>query len=203
MQNLAVKIEYSLEDYIELEKNSDEKLEFYDGNVWSMAGASGKHEEISVNISSSLKNSFRGRSCRVYGSNLRVKVPEYPPYRYPDVVALCDEPIYEDLFGLEMLVNPKLIVEILSPSTKSFDIGDKFTYYKSIESFTEYLLIDLEKPHVVLYTKQDEKIWLHREFNNLSEKVYLTSLECELALADIYENIEFEKNDRIPMFSIV
>ncbi len=203
MQNLAVKIEYSLEDYIELEKNSDEKLEFYDGNVWSMAGASGKHEVVVGNSITALNNGLRGKRCRVYGSNLRVKVPEYPPYRYPDVVALCDEPIYEDLFGLEMLVNPKLIVEILSPSTKSFDIGDKFTYYKSIESFTEYLLIDLEKPHVVLYTKQDEIIWLHREFNKLHDKVYLSSLDCELALTDIYENIEFEKNDRIPMFSVV
>jgi Uma2 family endonuclease len=203
MQSLAVKIEYSLEDYIELEKNSDEKLEFYEGNVWSMAGASAKHEIIVGNTITGLNIGLRGRGCRVYGSNLRVKVPEYPPYRYPDVAALCSEPIYEDLFGLEVLTNPALIVEVLSPSTISFDIGDKFTYYKSIESFTEYLLIDQEKPHVVLYTKRDEKVWLHQEFNSLSEIIFLSSLNCEISLNDIYENIEFVQNDRLPKFSIV
>jgi Uma2 family endonuclease len=101
------------------------------------------------------------------------------------------------------LTNPALIVEVLSPSTISFDIGDKFTYYKSIESFTEYLLIDQEKPHVVLYTKRDEKVWLHQEFNSLSEIVFLSSLNCEISLNDIYENIEFVQNDRLPKFSIV
>ncbi len=147
---------YTLEEYAELEKNSEEKLEFYDGDVWSMAGASPKHEIIVVNLSAELRNNLRGRGCRIYGSNLKVKVPIYPPYRYPDVTALCGQPIYENFYGLEVLVNPSLIVEILSPSTENSDLTDKFTYYKSIETFTEYLLISQDRPHVVLYTKQDE-----------------------------------------------
>lgn len=192
MQNLAVNPNYTLEEYAELEKNSEERLEYYDGNVWSMAGASPIHEEISVNLSTALKNALRGRSCRVFGSNLRVKVPVYEPYRYPDVTALCGEPIYEEFYGLQMLINPALIVEVLSDSTKSFDLNEKFTYYKSIESFTEYLLIEQDRPHVILYTKQSADAWLQREFGSLEDKFYLSSLECEISLADIYENIEFK-----------
>lgn len=192
MQNIAARRNYTLEEYAELEKASEEKLEYFEGNVWSMAGASANHETISVNLTAALKNALRGRGCRIFGANMRVKVPVYKPYRYPDLSALCGEPVYEDLFGLQMLVNPSLIVEVLSDSTKSFDLGDKFTYYKSIESFTEYLLIDQDRPHVVLYTKRDEKVWLHREFNSLDEKFFLTSVNCEIALADVYENVEFK-----------
>ena len=192
MQNLAIKQNYTLEEYAELENSSEERLEYFEGNVWSMAGASPIHEEISVNLSTALKNALRGRGCRVYGANLRIKVPVYPPYRYPDLVALCGEPIYEDFFGLQMLINPSLIVEILSPSTQAFDLNEKFTYYKSIESFTEYLLIDQDKPHIVLFTKQSENAWLHREFNSLNDKIFLSSLNCEILAADIYENVEFK-----------
>jgi len=191
MQNLAVKQNYTLEEYAELEKASEERLEYFEGNVWSMAGASPPHEEIVANTITELKNKLRGRGCKVFGSNLRVKVPVYSPYRYPDVTALCGEPIYENFFGLKVLVNPSLIVEVLSPSTATFDVGDKFTYYKSIESFTEYLLIDQDKPHIVLYTKQTADAWLHREHNDLNDKIYLSSLDCEISAAEIYLDVEF------------
>ncbi len=187
---------YSLEEYAELEKDSEERLEYFDGNVWSMAGASPTHEEIVINTAAELKNNLRGKGCRIFGSNLRVKVLVYKPYRYPDVTALCDEPVYEDFHGLQVLINPALIVQILSPSTESFDEGDKFTYYKSIESFTEYLLISQEHPRVVLFTKQDAKTWLHREYNSLTESVHLSSLDCELRLSEIYLDIEFPKPAR-------
>jgi Uma2 family endonuclease len=192
-------VEYTLEEYIELEKSSEERFEFFDGNVWAMARASIDHESIISNLDFSLRSQFQGRSYRVFLSNTRVKVPIYPPYRYPDLSALCGRPNIENLVGLEILTNPSLVVEVLSDSTKSFVIGDKFTYYKSIESFTEYLLIDQDRPHVVLYTKRDEKVWLHQEFNSLDESVYLTSLECEINLTDIYENIEFPIVE-FPMF---
>lgn len=190
---------YTLEEYIELEKNSEEKFEFRDGNVWSMAGASPEHEIIVVNVASELRNKLRGKPCKVFSSGLRVKVSTYAPYRYPDLTAVCGQPVYEELKGLQLLTNPNLIVEILSPSTKAFDLGEKFTYYKSIESFTEYLLIDQEHAHVVLYTKRDEKVWLQQEFNSLDETLFLTSMNCELALSEIYYNIEFPERPRMPM----
>ena len=187
---------YTLEEYAELEKGAEERLEYYDGNVWSMAGASPTHEEIVANTITELKNNLRGKGCRVFGSNLRVKVPVYSPYRYADVTALCEQPVYEDFYGLKMLVNPNLIVEVLSDSTESFDLTDKFTYYKSIESFTEYLLITQDRPHAALYTKQSADAWLHREYNSLSDKIYLSSLDCEIALAEIYLDVEFPKVER-------
>lgn len=187
---------YTLEEYAELEKNSEERLEFYEGNVWSMAGASPNHEDIVSNTITELKTKLRGRGCKVFGSNLRVKVPIYKPYRYPDVTAVGERPVYENFYGLDVLINPALIVEVLSPSTESFDVGAKFTYCKSIESLTEYLLIGQQFPHVVLYTKRDEKVWLHQEFNRLDETIRLSSLNCEVALAEIYLDIEFENSTR-------
>lgn len=196
MQDLAIEHKYTLEEYAELEKNSEERLEYFEGNVWSMAGASPKHEDIVINTATELKNKLRGRGCKVFGSNLRVKVPIYPPYRYPDVTALCEQPVFENFYGLEVLINPSLIVEVLSPSTEAFDHSDKFTYYKSIESFTEYLLVAQDRPHVTLYTKQSADAWLHREFNDLSATVYLSSLNCEISLAEIYLDIEFPEINR-------
>lgn len=196
MRNFAVKPQYSLEEYVELEKNSEERLEYFEGNVWSMAGASPPHEEIVVNLSTELKNKLRGRGCRIFGSNLRVKVPVYKPYRYPDATALCGEPVYEDYYGLQVLINPQLIVEILSPSTEAFDLNDKFTYYKSIETFSEYLLISQNAPHIILYTKQDETAWLHREYNSLDAEIYLSSLDCKISVAEIYDRIEFPERPR-------
>lgn len=194
-------VEYTLEEYIELEKSCEEKFEFYDGAVWSMAGASIDHETIISNLDFSLRRQLQGRNCRVFLSNTRVKVPIYPPYRYPDLSAMCGRPNIETLLGLEVLTNPSLIVEVLSPSTEAFDLNDKFTYYKSIESFTEYLLISQDRPHVILYTKQGENVWLQREYNSLNDSVYLTSLDCEIHLIDIYENIEFLHPDR-PRFPV-
>lgn len=196
MQNLAVKNEYTLEEYAELEKNLEERLEYFEGNVWSMAGASIKHETIISNLDFGLRTKFQESKCRVFLSNTRVKVPIYPPYRYPDLSALCGQIEVEDFLGLEVLVNPALIVEVLSPSTADFDQSDKFTYYKSIESFNEYLLIDQNKPHVTLYTKQSADAWLQREYNDLSDNIYLSSVDCEIAVAEIYLDVEFPKVER-------
>lgn len=191
MQNLAVRHNYTLEEYAELEKASEERLEFFEGNVWSMAGASIKHETIISNLDFSLRTKLQDRRCRVFLSNTPVKVPIYLPYRYPDLSALCGEIKVENIFGLEILVNPSLIVEVLSPSTEAFDLSDKFTYYKSIESFTEYLLVTQDRPHIILYTKQSADIWIHREYNLLEDKIYLSSLNCEISVAEIYIDIEF------------
>ncbi len=193
MQNLAARQNYTFEEYAELEKSSEERLEYFEGTVWSMAGASPTHETIVINVGTELKNKLRGRGCRVFGSNLRVKVPIYPPYRYPDVSALCGEAVLEEFYGLEVLVNPALIVEVLSPSTEAFDLSYKFTYYKSIESFTEYLLIAQERPHIILYTRQSADVWNHREFNSLKDKIFLSYLDCEISVSEIYADVEFPK----------
>ena len=185
------KLKYTLDDYVELEKSSEERLEFWDGNIWSMSGASVPHNRIQGNAYLSLRLVLRGKPCEVFLSDMRVKVPAYYPYRYPDLTALCGEAKFEKFKGLDVLINPQLIVEILSDSTEAFDRGDKFTYYKSIESFSEYLLVAQHRPHVTQYVKQADKSWSYREVNELSEKIYVASLDCELSLEELYRDVVF------------
>ena len=126
---------------------------------------------------------------------MRVDVPAYPPYRYPDLSALCGEAKFKKLGNQEILVNPQLIVEILSESTAEFDRGYKFTYYKSIESFTEYVLIAQDRPHVSQFIKQADNSWLNHEFNKLEDNFYLTSLDCRIDLLELYQDVEFPEID--------
>ncbi len=185
------KHKYTLEEYFEIERESEEKFEYRDGNIWSMAGASPPHERIVVNIGGHLRELFRGRGCSVFGSNLKVKVPTYKPYRYPDLSVYCGEGIYEMMDGLEVLINPQMLIEVLSPSTEAFDRGDKFSYYKSIPSFTEYLLVAANRPFVTQYIKQNENEWIQREATGLDGKLILQTFETEISLSEIYLDVEF------------
>jgi len=185
------KQKYSLAEYFEIEKNSEEKYEYWNGNIWNMAGASPAHERIVVNIGGHLRELFRGRGCSVFGSNLKVKVPAYSPYRYPDLSVYCGEGVYETMDGLEVLTNPQMIVEVLSPSTEAFDRGEKFTYYKSIPDFTEYLLVAVNRPHVTQFVKLGKNEWIQIEATELNDKLVLPSFEVEIMLSEIYLDVEF------------
>ena len=188
------KLKYTLEEYLELDHASEEKIEFWDGHIFTLAGASLNHNRIQGNAYFALRSKLRGRKCEVFPSDMRVKVPAYPPYRYPDLSALCGEARFEKLKNQEMLVNPSLIVEILSDSTAEFDRGYKFTYYKSIESFTEYILIAQDRPHVSQFVKQADNSWLNHEFNRIEDEFRLTSLDCEIELSELYQDVVFPEN---------
>lgn len=174
-----------------MEISSEEKYEYFDGEVYNISGASPEHEQIIANFIVESRAALRGRPCHVYPSSLRVKVPSALPYRYPDLTALCEPPRYEKIGGINALLNPSLIVEILSPSTEAYDRGDKFTHYKSIESFSEYLLISQIRPHATHFVKREDGMWLHEEFNDLEGVVRLATLNCELRLRDVYADVEF------------
>ena len=182
---------YTLEEYLELDHNSEEKIEYWDGYVFTLAGGSQKHDQIQSNTHFALRTKLRGKPCRVFLSDMRLEVPDYPPYRYPDLSALCGTPIFRNLGKQDLLTNPSVIIEVLSDSTTDFDRGYKFTYYKSIESFTEYILIAQDRPHISQFVKQAENSWVNHEFNNINDTFYLESLDCELPLTEIYENVEF------------
>ena len=188
------KLNYTLDDYIELEKTSGDKFEYYDGNVWSMSGASLEHDQIQGNAYFNLRSNLQGRNCRIFLSDMRVKVPAYPPYRYPDLSALCGTTEIEKFKGLDVLTNPQFIVEILSDSTEAFDRGDKFTYYKSIASFSEYLLVAQHRPHVTQYVRQADNSWSYREVNALDDQIHIASLDCELILSELYRDMVFPDN---------
>lgn len=190
------KINYTLEEYLELDHESEEKIEFWDGHIYTLAGVSEIHDRIQGNSYFALRSKLRGGNCRVFLSDMRVKVPAYLPYRYPDLSALCGEAKFEKMGKQQLLVNPSLIVEILSDSTEAFDRSYKFTYYKSIESFVEYVLIAQDRAHVSQFVKQSDNSWLNHEFNLLEDSFYLPSLDCDLALADIYEAVEFPEQPK-------
>lgn len=183
---------YTLEEYIELDKNSEEKYEYFDGEVFAMSGGSPDHSRISVNVCNALTQKLRGRQCEAFNSDLRVKVPAAFPYRYPDVSVVCGEPIFEELRGQSMLVNPILLVEALSPSTMAYDLDEKFTAYQSIESFQEYLLVSQARPHVIRYVRQSGG-WLRTEVDGLENEVTLESIAVTLSLNEIYERVSFKK----------
>lgn len=182
---------YSLEEYFEIERNSEEKFEYWDGNIWSMAGASPAHERIVVNAGAHLRELLRGRGGSIFGANLKIKVPFYTPYRYPDLSVYCGQGIYETMGGMDVLTNPQMLIEVLSTSTEAFDRGDKFTYYKSIESFTEYLLIATNRPHITQYIKRSASEWIQREAVGLDGKLFLETFGVEILLSEIYLDVEF------------
>jgi Uma2 family endonuclease len=183
---------YSLEEYFELERTSEERWEYFNGEVFCMSGVSRNHGELEINLIATLEAKLRERGCRVYPANIRLRVPKSPPYRYPDLTVLCAKPVFEQIGGVDALTNPTVIIEILSPSTEAFDRGDKFSYYKSIPSFQEYLLVAQHRAHITHYVRQTGEKWEYEEVNDLSASISLPNITCVLALSEVYRNIEFE-----------
>jgi Uma2 family endonuclease len=123
---------------------------------------------------------------------MRIKVPSAPPYRYADISALCGEAEFEEIGGVDALTNPSLIVEVLSPSTEGYDRVDKFTHYKSVPSFSEYLLAAQHRPHVTHLVRRDDGLWVHNEYNDLEATLKLSSPGCGLSMREVYENVTFD-----------
>ena len=155
-----------------------------------MAGGTPNHTRIARNVCNRLTQRLGDRDCEVFPSDMRIKVPADAPYRYPDVSTVCGKQNYEMFQGLEMLTNPVLLVEVLSPSTAAYDLDAKFTAYQSIPSFCEYLVIAQDRPHVIRYVRQPQG-WLRTEVNGLQNEVTLESLEVALPLSEIYARVQF------------
>ncbi len=138
----------TIEEYIEFDKLSEERFEYFAGELFAMAGGSPNHTRISVNVCNVLAQKLRRTKCEAFNADLRIKVPSAAPFRYPDVSVAC-EPQFEEILGVQALLNPVLLVEVLSVSTADYDLGAKFTAYQSIESFQEYLVIAQDVPHII------------------------------------------------------
>jgi Uma2 family endonuclease len=181
----------SLEEYLEFDFNAEGRYEYFDGEVIEMSGGSPEHSLLGSQIIFLLRRELNPKGCLVFQSDVRIKVPAMLPYRFGDVSALCGEPIYEDLGKSRLLVNPTLIVEVLSPSTENYDREEKFKAYKSIESLREYILVSQIKKFVTLYAKHNEKFWFQSEYVD-GETLRLESLDCDLSVDEIYLEIVFE-----------
>ncbi len=178
----------TLEEYLEFDYNAEGRYEYFDGEVIEMSGGSPEHSLLGSRIGFLLNRQLIPKGCLVFQSDVRIKVPTMLPYRFGDVSALCGKPVYEDLGKSRLLVNPTLIIEVLSPSTEKFDRDLKFKAYKSIETLREYLLVNQDKKFVTLYTKHNEKFWFQSEYVE-GETLRLESLECELSVDEIYQGI--------------
>src|SRR5256714_9115049 len=184
---------YSLNEYFALEQASDARFEYWDGNVFCMSGGSRAHYRISSNVVVALANGLRGGPCTAFTGDAAIWTPALPPYRYPDASVACGELQFRHVNILDALVNPVLIVEVLSPSTRANDEGEKFTAYQAIPTFLEYLLIAQDEMRVTHYTRQSEEgAWTRRDVTDHEGSLKLESVGCELKLRDLYEGVTFD-----------
>jgi Uma2 family endonuclease len=178
------------EEYLTIERQAEYKSEYFAGEMFAMAGAAERHNLIVTNIVRELSGQTRHRPCRVYPSDMRVRVSATGLYTYPDVIALCGEPKFFD-DRRDTLLNPGLIVEVVSPSTEAYDRGRKFDHYQSIESLAEYLLVASDRVHADLYRRQPDGLWVLSPAGEPGDTVELPSIGCSLLLADVYEKVDF------------
>jgi Uma2 family endonuclease len=177
---------YTFGQYIDLEQMSPIKHEFLGGDVWAMAGGTPSHSAVAINVAALLSEQLRGRPCRVFGSDLRIRVRATGLGTYPDVSVVCDAlEIDPEDPTRTTVVNPKLLVEILSPSTEAYDRGEKLEHYKRISSLEEVVLVAHDEPRVDLYRKQGDR-WI--ETTTRSGDVELRSVGAVLPVAEIYRD---------------
>jgi Uma2 family endonuclease len=177
------------EQYLEIERKAEYKSEYFNGEMFAMSGGTLAHSRIATNIGGALYSQLRGGPCAVQSSDLRVLVKPSGLYTYPDLSVVCGEPQLLDR-SRDTLVNPTLIVEVLSPSTEAYDRGRKFEHYRSIDSLRQYLLVSSDRIRVDLFTRQADGRWLLASAGAVEERVALDSIDCSLLVADVYEKVD-------------
>lgn len=191
--NLAIAEKfYTAEEYLAFEREALDKHEFVDGEIVAMAGASREHNLIGTNIGTEIRFGLKGKNCETYVSDMRVRTKPNR-YRYPDVVTVCGEAQFDDDEDFDILLNPTIVVEVLSTSTGFRDKIEKLEEYRKMDSIRECLLISQEKMHVQHFIKQTVKQWILRIYETADEIVVLESIGCEILLADIYAQVKFKE----------
>lgn len=181
---------YTPEEYLVQEEVAPFRSEYRDGEIVPMTGGSINHNQIAGNVYAFLKFALRGKNLKPYIGDLRLWIPRYRQYTYPDVFLIEGQPVFQAQ-RTDTILNPCLIIEVLSKSTKGYDQTSKFRYYRSIQELREYVLIDQYGIAIEQYTKADEDTWLFRAYESDIEKIILASVNVEIAIADIYEGVDF------------
>ena len=176
------------EQYLEIERAAEFKSEYFDGEMFAMSGGLLPHSLISAALITALTVTLRGRKCRAFGSDTRVRVVKQGPFFYPDVSVYCGEPQLADDYK-DTLLNPTLVIEVLSPSSEAFDRGKKFAAYRRIDSLREYVLVSQTEPNVESYLREPDGRWTLTEFSGTDAICSLKSIACEIPLADIYRDV--------------
>jgi Uma2 family endonuclease len=185
-------------EYLEFERTSETKHEYFDGEVFAMAGAKPNHNLINANLISELRNRIVAdeSTCRVYPSDQRIKIEAIEKYTYPDLSIACGNIEFDD-DSIPSLLNPVVVIEILSESTEAYDRGKKFTHYRLIPSLREYVLVSQDHCQVETYMRRDVGRWIYSSSESLEDKIKIESVDCEISLSEIYRWIEFEDGDSI------
>lgn len=181
---------YSPTEYISQEETADYKSEYIDGQIMPLAGGTINHNQIALNFSTEINFAFKKLDYRVYMGDVRLWIPARLIFTYPDVMVIAGEPEYFNN-RTDTITNPVLIIEVLSDSTEAYDRERKFKAYRTLPSFTEYLLVDKTKVSVEQFSKTGNKSWLLREYDTEDTAITLTSVELQIALADIYSKVKF------------
>ena len=183
---------FSEEEYLASEKEATEKHEFFEGEIFAMSGAERPHVRIAMNMSANLYNRLKGSPCFPYGSDMRLHIPENTLYTYPDISIYCKEPQESELDNASFIL-PTIIIEILSPSTRNYDRGDKFKLYRAIPSLKEYIMVDSESISVEAFYLNEKGNWELNELRHLEDLLNFYSLNISLSVSEIYSGLKYEK----------
>ena len=189
-QPLKKKEYYTKQEYLEMESLAEYKSEYYNGEIFAMSGGSPKHSTICFNMIRELGEAIYTKDCTGFESNMKLEIAEADAFVYPDAMVVCGE---VELAGHtnDVITNPVLIVEVLSPGTESFDRGKKFEYYRNISSLKEYVIVSQNEPMVESYFKQDKNTWIYMVAQGLDKTIIFKSLEYEIVLEKIYHKVPF------------
>lgn len=179
------------DEYLRLERQAEYKSEYVNGEIFAMTGASRKHNLVAGNIFRELSQQLKGRQCEAYVGDMRVKVTATGLYTYPDVVVVCGEPKFEDAY-VDTLLNPTLLVEVLSQSTERYDRIAKSSYYRTLDSLAEHLLVAQDEVRLEQYVRQANGQWLLFECSSMDKVVEIPSIGCSLALRDVYDKVSLD-----------
>lgn len=180
------------EEYLNIERNAEFKSEYYNGEMFALAGASYIHNKISSNIHVSLANQQKGKTCQVFQSDLKIREKISGLFTYPDVVVICGEPEFYDE-EKDVVVNPAVIIEVLSKSTETYDRGFKFELYRRIETLKDYFMVSQDKISVEYYSRNADNSWILKEYNDLNQSIDIKSIGCILELKEVYYKVDLKK----------
>ena len=184
----------SPEEFLAFERASDIRHEYIGGQIIAMSGARRNHNVIAANLCTEISNNIEDKNCEIYVADMRVFLPETSEYAYPDITVVCGEPVFQDDV-LDTLLNPVVIIEVLSDSTEAYDRGLKFRLYRSIKTLREYILVSPNQPRIEKYVLHGDGFWMLSETVGLDSALALESINAKIPLSKIYRKITFEDSD--------
>ncbi|MCC6287057.1 MAG: Uma2 family endonuclease [Chitinophagaceae bacterium] len=182
---------FTIEEYLAMEEAAVEKHEYYKGDIFAMSGSKVAHNEISGNFFAALHNRLRGKKCKPYNSNQRVHIEANSLFTYPDISVVCDEVLTRNNDNWNIL-NPVVIIEVLSPSTKNYDRGEKFMLYRDIPTLREYILVDSKSIHIEVFRLNTTLRWELEEYKSLEDLLHIKAINETIPVAEIYDEVRMD-----------